>query len=269
MRKLVLLAFAVLIFAAGCAGTRIPSPRGMGEPPDPGNGPTEILGYFEGIPYRGDGAINRHGDFTLFAVPDLMFAKPGLNCSGFTVAASRYLFGCNFSLNDMTIDRLGDSGKDSPYGQDWDFGYDLVLNVTEGMERRVMLPYGETAEIDGSNGMSLRGFRLHDREAWKDVISRMKPGKVYLFSMSKPVKFKNYKMLHYHVGLIVPDDKGHIWLCHATTKGGVNKSDITDSARLDRIIEANPDSNLGPRSILIIEAPSRIGFSPALNSEMN
>ncbi|WP_432735373.1 hypothetical protein [Maridesulfovibrio sp. FT414] len=256
----------VLMLAAGCARTRIPSPRGMGEAPYPGGSPVDVLAYFEGIPYRGDGAINHHGDFTLFATPEILFSKPGLNCSGFTVAASRYLFRRNLLLNDMTIDRLGDSGKDSPYGQDWDFGYDVVLNVTEGMNRKVMLPFGETAQIEGSNGMTLRGFELHDRDAWRDVISRMRPGMIYLFSMNKPVSFKNYTLLHYHVGLIVPDDKGHVWLCHATTKGGVNKADITDQAALDRIINANPDGSLGPRSILIIEVPSRVGFSAALNT---
>lgn len=253
--KCMSLLILLLSLVAGCTKTQIPTPDILGQAPSSYAAPQEVLSYFEGIPYRGDGAINRYGDFTLFAMPSERFDSPGLNCSGFTVAASRYLFKRNIALDDMTIDRLGDSGKNSPLGEDWDFGYDLILNVTEGMKRKVMLPFGKTAQVSGNDGMSLRGFRLHDREAWADVITRMKPGNVYLFSMSKPIEFKNYKMLHYHVGLIMPDSDGHVWLCHATRVGGVNKVDITNPAKLDRIIEANPDRALGPRKILIIEAP--------------
>ncbi len=244
----------MLSLVTGCAKTQIPNPVYMGKAPSSCASAKDVLSYFEGIPYRGDGAINRFGDFTLFALPDERFDTPGLNCSGFTVAASRYLFKRNLVLSDMTLDRLADSGKGSPFGEDWDFGYDLILNVTEGMDRKVMLPFGKTALISDNDGMSLRGFRLHDREAWRDVLSQMQAGKAYLFSMSKPIKFKNYKILHYHVGLIVPDSEGHIWLCHATRVGGVNKVDIIDSEKLDRIINANPDSPLGPRKILIVEA---------------
>lgn len=230
----------------------------MGAAPRNIHGPVDVLNYFEGIPYRVDAAINHNGEFTLFAHLDTILEKPGLNCSGFTVAASRYFFGRNYYLSDATFDRLGDSGPDSPYGQDWDFGYDLILNLTEGLQRRAVLPFGETAVIEENNGMSLRGFALSDRAAWADVIKQMKTGHVYLFSMNKPIKFKNYQLLHYHVGVIVPDGKGHVWLCHATRKKGVNKVDLVDSVNLESIINANPDTDLGPRKILIIEAPLKI-----------
>ncbi|ACS80834.1 hypothetical protein Desal_2781 [Maridesulfovibrio salexigens DSM 2638] len=249
-----LLILAVSLMA-GCVKTSIPDPRGLGAAPVKCSSPVDILGYFEGIPYRGDAAINSFGDFTFFAEPGIYLKEPGLNCSGFTVAASRYYFARNFSLADTTIDRLADSGPDSPFGEDWDFGYDLVLNLTEGLKRRAVLPFGQTAVIEENNGMSLRGFELSDRAAWADVIKQMKPGHVYLFSMSKDIKFKNYKLLHYHVGLIVPDDQGHIWLCHATRNSGVNKVDISNQDNLDPIIKANPDTKLGPRKILLIEAP--------------
>ncbi|NDV22677.1 hypothetical protein [Desulfovibrio sp. JC022] len=245
----------LLSFMAGCAKTSIPDPKGLGEAPQRCSNPVDVLGYFEGIPYRGDAAINRFGDFTFFAEPGVYLKEPGLNCSGFTVAASRYYFTRNFNLADTTLDRLADSGPDSAYGEDWDFGYDLVLNVTEGLKRRPVLPFGQSAVIEDNDGMSLRGFELSDRGAWADVIKQMTPGHVYLFSMSKPIKFKNYKLLHYHVGLIVPDDEGHIWLCHATRNSGVNKVDISNPVNLEPIIKANPDSKLGPRKILIIEAP--------------
>ena len=254
-KKYIAVFILLMAVMAGCTKTRIPDPNGLGSAPLRCADPLSVLGYFEGIPYLDDAVVNRNGEFTFFARPGILPDKPGLNCSGFTVSASRYYFARNFNLADTTLDRLADSGPDSPYGQDWDFGYDLILNVTEGMKRRAVLPFGQTASIKDSNGMTLRGFELSDRAAWADVVKQMTPGHVYLFSMNKPIKYKNYKILHYHVGLIVPDSKGHVWLCHATRKGGVNKVDITKDAKLERIIKANPDSNLGPRKILIIEAP--------------
>ncbi len=253
--KYILLTVLLALMLVGCAKTNIPDPRGLGPAPRYCADPVDVLSYLEGIPYQGDAAVNRDGEFTFFAQPEIFLKKPGLNCSGFTVAASRYYFNRNYNLADVTLDRLADSGPDSPYGQDWDFGYDLVLNVTEGLKRRAVLPFGETAVIEDNNGMTLRGFELSDRTAWADVLSQMTPGHVYLFSMSKPIKFKNYKVLHYHVGVIVPDESGHIWLCHATRKSGVNKVDISNQANLEPIIKANPDSDLGVRKILIIEAP--------------
>lgn len=256
-RKIFLTAFIGLVFliSMGCAVVNIPTPSGMTDGPEAGAPADKVLSFFESIPYREDGAINRTGDFTLFADQQACFKSSGLNCSGFTVAASRYFFKRNYVLNDVMIDRLADSGPDAENGQDWDFGYDVILNLTEGMPRKVMLPLGKTADIQSSNGMTLRGFDLHDLKAWADVISKMKNGNVYLFSMSKPVSFKNYKMLHYHVGVIVPDGEGHVWLCHATHKAGVNKVDITSTENLKRVVDANPDSNLGKRMILIVEAP--------------
>lgn len=261
-RKIYISCFVlILLLVSGCAKICVPDARGLGEAPRKCSDPVDVLGYFESTPYLGDAAIDRFGNFTFFAKPEVSLKKPGLNCSGFTVAASRYYFARNFNLADTTLDRLADSGPDSPYGEDWDFGYDLILNVTEGLKRRPVLPFGKTAVIADNNGMSLRGFELSDRAAWADVIKQMTPGHVYLFSMSKPIKFKNYKMLHYHVGLIVPDDKGHLWLCHATRNSGVNKVDISNPVNLEPVIKANPDSKLGPRKILIIEAPLLCRFN--------
>ncbi|SMF04640.1 hypothetical protein [Desulfovibrio gilichinskyi] len=257
LKKSFLKAFVGLSFlvSMGCAVVNIPTPHGMTDGPDSGASAEKVLSFFDSIPYREDGAINKAGDFTLFADQQARFDTSGLNCSGFTVAASRYFFKRDYVLNDVMIDRLADSGPDAENGEDWDFGYDVILNLTEGMDRKVMLPFGKNADISSSNGMTLRGFDLHDLKAWTDVISKMKKGSVYLFSMSKPVSFKNYKLLHYHVGVIVPDGEGHVWLCHATHKAGVNKVDITSLENLKRVVDANPDSKLGKRMILIVEAP--------------
>jgi hypothetical protein len=260
-RRIIYTIFWILFaaLACGCANPHIPDPRGLGPAPKNCSRPVDILNYFETIPYRDDAAVSSEGDFTFFAEPGVFLKKPGLNCSGFTVSASRYYFNRNFNLTDTTIDRLADSGPDSPYGEDWDFGYDLILNITEGLPRKVVLPYGQNAVIEDGNGMTLRGFKLSDRTAWADVVKQMTPGHVYLFSMSKNINYKKYRVLHYHVGLILPDGKGHVWLCHATRNSGVNKVDISNPENLEPIIKANPDSGLGPREILIIEAPLLCG----------
>ncbi|WP_031480246.1 hypothetical protein [Maridesulfovibrio frigidus] len=257
LRKIVLtllLGLSVTFFM-GCAVISIPTPNGMHDSPKAGAPAGEVLSFFEGVPYRADGAINRSGEFTLFADQNTRFKSPGLNCSGFTVAASRYFFERDYALNDVKIDRLADSGPDAERGEDWDFGFDVILNLTEGMKRKVMLPFGQKTKIVEGDGASLRGFELHDIKAWEDVISQMTVGNVYLFTMSKHVKFKKYTILHHHVGVIVPEKDGSVWLCHATTKGGVNKVDITSSKNLKRIVDANPENSLGKRMILIVEAP--------------
>jgi len=252
---LALLIGICVLIGGGCAAGGKPSPAGLTIRPDSKTANLDILANFEGVPYRPDGAINRSGEYTFFSDQQARPASPGLNCSGFLVASSRYLFGRNYQLNQVRADRLADSGPYSALGQDWDFGYDLILNLTEGMPRKVMLPFGGSADIENSNGADLRGFELHDLQAWADVMARMTPGHAYLFSMSKPVRFRNYQLLHHHVGVIIPDHAGHLWLSQATVGAGVSTVDIAATDRLQSILAANPDVSLGKRKILIIEVP--------------
>lgn len=218
--------------------------------------PLVVFKKFEGIPYRDDGAIDREGNYTLFANQTATFKTPGLNCSGFTVAASRILLKEDFSLSEVMKDINNDSGPDAVLGQDWDFGYDLLLNLANGRQRKVMMPSGHKVEISPSDGMTLRGFALHDREAWKDIFSQMKTGMIYLFSLSKPVHFKNYKLIHHHVGLLAKGNDGRIYLCHATRKGGVNIIDMSSDAGLDSFLAVRPEKKFGDRMILMVETPT-------------
>lgn len=220
--------------------------------------PVVIFKMFKGTPYRNDGAVTVDGKYTLFADRTAEFDTPGFNCSGFTVAAARYLLSRQFNLDDVIKDINGDSGPDAEAGHDWDFGYDLVLNLTAGRDRRVMLPYGQKACIADSNGASLRGFALHDKVGWKDVLSQMKEGMVYFFSLSKPVHFKNYKLIHHHVGIMAKSKDGHIYLAHATTKSGVNIVDMSLEDGLDSFLDVRPENNFGDRMILIVETPAVI-----------
>lgn len=256
MQRLVL-SVLFLAMLAGCA-QKIPGPEGMVSVPSCGSTPLEIFRDFSGIPYRNDGAVNQDGQYTLFADRSMRFAEPGLNCSGFTVAASRFILGRNFSLDQVTLDRNGDSGPDAELGEDWDFGFDLIMNLSDGRERKVMLPFGKEADMSSPDGMSLRGFTLHDRAAWDDVLSKMKKDRLYLFSLSKPVNFKNYKMIHHHVGLMAKDGAGKVYLCHATRKGGVNMVEMTADDGIWSFLSVRPEDKLGDRMILIVETHAGI-----------
>lgn len=247
--------FCVFVLVLPGYGDKIPIPPAL--PPlselVSDSTPQHILRCFSGTAYRPDGAIDHLGNFTLFADPQARLTTPGLNCSGFVVASCRYLFKRNYHLDAVIHDRLADSAADAALGEDWDFGYDLILNLTEGLPRRVVLPYGQRADIATSNGADLRGFQLHDLRAWRDVMAQMTASHIYLFSMSKPLGTNNSHLVHDHVGLVIPDDHGHLWFAHATRMRGVTVVDIATVAGLKSVVETNPDSAMGKRMILVLE----------------
>jgi hypothetical protein len=105
--------------------------------------PKDIADTHLGIPYRDDGVLNNEGQFTTFNRPDRIYPSPGMNCSGLVLSVSRFLLNKNFSLTAVTRDRQNNSGPGSPLGKDWDFGLDLILNLTEGIPRRVVMPDGK------------------------------------------------------------------------------------------------------------------------------
>lgn len=184
--------------------------------------PADLLG----IPYRPDGAIDEYGRNALFANPDKTFTTPGLNCSGFVLAAARAILNTNFTLDQVKRDRLNDSGPESPLGEDWDFGLDLILNISEGRPRRILMPDGPQPLPARIDGQTLRGFALKDQDAWNKILLQMRPGHVYLASISKPAARKGYALLHYHVGLAIPGQNGRVWWYHSTPGSGVHRLDI-------------------------------------------
>ncbi len=216
--------------------------------------PIDIANTHLSIPYRTDGALDEHGHFTTFDRRDRKFGAPGLNCSGLVLSVCRYLFNKNWTLEEATRDRLGDSAEGSKLGKDWDFGWDLILNLTEGTLRRVVMPDGKDYPIEKADGMSLRGFDLHDEAAWKRVLSQMKPGRVYLATVSKPGSRNGYKVLHYHVALMLPDDKGSVWLFHATRLSKTHSMDLRTREGLHRFLWELRRTHIEPKHILIVES---------------
>jgi cell wall-associated NlpC family hydrolase len=194
--------------------------------------PGALLHAFVGIPYRNDGVVNDAGRYATFQEPAKSLSTPGLNCSGFVLEASRRLLGAHIPLVDAVRDRLGDSGSGSPLGKDWDFGWDLVLNISEGHARALLLPNGKQADPGPLSG-SIQGFDLHSPKTWKELPGRLRPGFLYLFSFNKPSNRKGYTRQHYHVGLVWTSPQGNIWYYHSTpaSRGVIRRDLATNEGR--------------------------------------
>lgn len=215
--------------------------------------PKVLLDAFLGIPYRSDGAVNLQGRFTLFADPGVVFDTSGLNCSGFVLVAYRLIMQAPVSLEAAKQDRLQDSGPGAAKGQDWDFGWDFIQNLTEGYSPRLLIPQGETPlPQSGVDGATLRGFALRDAAAWRAAIAHLRPGELVLLSMSKPWNKNGYSLLHHHVALLLPTADGGRWYYHAVGKGGVTRTPLHDPAALKGLLDKYPASSLGERKVLML-----------------
>jgi hypothetical protein len=256
MNKLIIGLLLLIVFVDGPAsGDQVFAPpvlwdRGIVSKTDP----IDIANTYLGIAYRDDGALDDQGHFTTFDRPDRLYDTPGLNCSGLVVSVSRFLLNKNWTLEEVTRDRLGDSGENASLGKDWDFGWDLILNLTEGRARKVIMPDGRDYPIEGANGSTLRGFDLHDQAAWQRVLPQMRPGHIYLASISRPARDRGYPVLHYHVVLMLPDSHGGIWLYHATRRSHVHKMNLATAQGMGRFMGEFKNSKGDTKKILIVEA---------------
>ncbi len=205
------------------------------------------------LPYRADGVIDENGRNTLFASPEKTFKTPGLNCSGFVLSASRGLLQKNITLDQAKTDRQGDSGPQSPLGQDWDYGLDLILNISQGFPRRVLAPAGPIPLPDRPDGRTERGFPLDDAASWEAVLPRMQAGRIYLATISKPAKRKGYVLMHYHVALIVPDREGRVWWYHSTPKTGVHRMDLRSAKGMSQFRREFAGAVPGQKRVLLLE----------------
>lgn len=236
----------------------IPLPAALAQKLSAANDAASLAAAFLGIAYVDDATVDETGHFTLFEHPETILAKPGLNCSGFVLSVSRFLLQKNFSLAAATADTGRDSGPDAPLGRDWDFGFDLIRNISNGLPRRVILPGGETPDPATADGLGLRGFPIADTAAWRSILPRLKPGHVYLASFSKPVDRKPYRLLHYHVGLILPDPDGGAALYHATPRSGSHRISLATAKGLKQFQDQFSDKTPGEKYILLLEVPLAI-----------
>jgi hypothetical protein len=152
----------------------------------------------------------------------------------------------------MARDRKGDSGPDSPRGRDWDFGYDLILNITDGLPRRILGPGAPSPDPAAIDATRFRGFPLHDAAVWKDVLSRLKPDELVLAAFSKE---KAGRLYYYHVGLLVTDSQGRTFLYHATPGHGAHRLELSAPAGMAAFGQEFTEKNFGEKKILLIAVP--------------
>ncbi len=221
------------------------------------SGPERILDALTGLPYRDDGAINEKGQYALFSAPDKAISSPGLNCSGFVLEAARLMRGRNMAVADAARDRLNDSGPGAAFGQDWDFGLDLVLNVSEGADRRWLLPGGKTLAVPdmppSADMPGLRGFDLHAPETWAELPGRIKAGAVYFLSFNKETPKTGYKLLHYHVGILLRGAGGELWLYHSTPGRGAYKQNLETEAGREAFLKSFANTGKTRKMLLVLE----------------
>ena len=221
-------------------------PLGLLASPGPASG--DLAGKVRdlmGTPYVDDVGLDERGRWARFSHPDQVLDRPGLNCSGFLVAAARRLLGYGGSLAEAGRDRLGDSGPGAAVGSDWDFGWDLVLNLSEGHLRQWVLPGGDRP-APGPSARAMPGFRIQDREAWAQLSSRWRPGRVYLATLQRG---SGSRLRHHHVALLLKDAAGGLGFYQTLPGGRVHRLALDTPAGLDRLC-----AMFGPRErILILE----------------
>lgn len=206
-----------------------------------------------GIPYRPDGVRDERGRWTLFEHPEQTFPTPGLNCSGLTYSLWRLLVPNTVPVALAGRDRLGDSGQGASMGQDWDYGFDLILNLSEGLPRRWLLPEPRPVRESGAaqdTGTAMRGFPLANREDWRKALALLQPGHAFLVSFTQTGRRKGYTLQHYHVGVILPDETGGRWLYQATPKSGVYKMNLAAPEGMARFLAAFSG---GDKQVLLLD----------------
>ncbi|MDR3177208.1 MAG: hypothetical protein LBU06_11855 [Desulfovibrio sp.] len=246
------LLLAALLFLSSPARS-LPLPAGLDALREAGDAQAAARAFL-GIPYRRDGAVDENGFFTLFAAPGRRFSSPGLNCSGLVLGISRFLLRKNITLGEAARDRLGDSGPGAKLGEDWDFGWDLILNVSEGQPRALLLPGGLRADPAAGDGLSPRGFDIHEKGGLEELCGRLRPGFFYLVSLSAEGRRAGQSLSHYHVGLILPDAGGRAWLYQTTGRGKTSgRRDLCGPAGLDAFRRSFANTGVKRKMLLVLE----------------
>lgn len=177
--------------------------------------PQNIMPVFLGIPYRVDGIINDDGQYATFNSPDVALTTPGLNCSGLVLAASRIMLERNIPVAEAVRDRLGDSGPGAPNGHDWDFGFDLIMNISEGLPRAFLVP-GKLLATSKATGKTAPSFDPHSSGFSAELLPHIWENGFYLVSFSRHKTPDAPAHLHYHTGVIVRDADA-VWLYSTTS----------------------------------------------------
>jgi hypothetical protein len=155
---------------------------------------------------------------------------------------------------DLRRDRQGDSGPDSPWGRDWDFGLDVALNLAEGHFLRYLPePVAPSLALNAANRPVGWGLDIHSPELL-GLLGEFSPGRLYLFVVSKPDRRFKGGLSYYHLGLALAEEDGGVWLYHATSKAGVHRFNLAKPPGLSAFRRNFPRvKNGGERRILFLE----------------
>ena len=209
----------------------------------------DIASSYLKIPYREDGVLDTRGRYVTFRDQKRIYATPGLNCSGLLVDFSRRTLKKDITIAKAKYDRLGDSGPYAKKGEDWDFGRDLILNVSDGLPKHLVGPKDDIA----GDGLPRRGFNLHDKDLWPEVLSQLRSGYVYFASISKPwSKVKPYKLIHYHVGIIIKQSDKLIWFYHTTKLSHTHRYNLAYDKGMEQFHYQFARSKYGDKYILLV-----------------
>jgi hypothetical protein len=184
-----------------------------------------------GIPYIEDGVPDESGHWSTFTHPERRLDHPGLNCSGFVVAAARRILKTRLTLAQMTRDRLGDSGEGARLGKDWDFGWDLILNLSDNRPRRWFLPEG-TEAVETRDGRNPRGFHIQEGEGWAKLFPLMKGNALYLATLSRNL---GSGIRHHHVAFLLKDLEGRVWFYQTLPRGRSHRLEISAPSGFERL----------------------------------
>lgn len=205
----------------------ITAPTARPVPADPAAKLRSLLG----VPYMDDGLTDARGRMVTFRHPGEVRPAPGLNCSGFVAEAARRLLGFRGSPGDAARDRRGDSGPGAPDGEDWDFGYDLVLNLSEGHAGRWLTAEGPMGT--DTPARSLKGWPARDRQAWRRGLADLDLAHPGLVAFSRTEV--DGRLRFHHVAVVTKDAAGHAWLWHTLPHGSVHRLDLDSEAGFDRL----------------------------------
>lgn len=214
--------------------------------------PQSIMPVFLNIPYRRDGIINDEGLYATFTAPGTIHETPGLNCSGLVLAASRIVLETNITVAEAVRDRHGDSGPTAPDGPDWDFGFDLIMNISEGWPRALLAPGGLVAAAT-LTGKTVPTFDPHAAAFGAEFPPYIRENGFYLVSFSKHTSPQSPPQLHYHTGIIVREGKA-VWLYSATNHSGkVIRHNLATPEGLARFRESFANTRGSYKRLTVVE----------------
>ncbi|MDR2301497.1 MAG: hypothetical protein LBF38_05595 [Deltaproteobacteria bacterium] len=232
------------------AGPRpVPLPAGVKAYPV-GAQAEEILQAFIGIPFRVDGVVNDQGEWATWNRPETVLKGSGFNCSGFLLEAVRHLTGRNVSIAQAIFDRDDDSGPDSELGLDWDYGLDILMNLS-GATLADLIPAPESDKYQTNQAGRPEGLGLDiNGPGFPDLIENLPKG-LYLFAISKPDRRFKGGLSYYHVGVIHADDLGNVWIYQSTARARTHRLNLNNPAGIAAIRRYFPPIRAAQRRVVL------------------